>query len=90
MPEKVATPSLPEGDRQAGGGNPIVANCCPMPATRRSVHSPLSALGASGILARPLGVAGSRWAPRSSKPAAGRSAGRGGFDSHPPPPEAKG
>ena len=27
-----------------------------------------------------------RWVPRSSKPAAGRVAGRGGFDSHPLPP----
>ncbi len=32
------------------------------------------------------GVVGSRWAPRSSKPVAGRAAGRGGFDSHPLPP----
>ncbi len=32
-----------------------------------------------------LGVAGSRWASRSSKPVAGRVAGRGGFDSHPLP-----
>ena len=32
-----------------------------------------------------LGVVGSRWAPRSSKPVAGRVAGRGGFDSHPFP-----
>ncbi len=32
------------------------------------------------------GVVGSRWAPRSSKPVAGRTAGRGGFDSHPLPP----
>jgi len=37
-----------------------------------------------------LGVVGSRWAPRSSKPAAGRSAGRGGFDSHPLPPGFRG
>ena len=33
-----------------------------------------------------MGVVGSRWAPRSSKPVAGRVAGRGGFDSHPLPP----
>jgi membrane-associated protease RseP (regulator of RpoE activity) len=33
-----------------------------------------------------LGVVGSRWVPRSSKPVAGRVAGRGGFDSHPFPP----
>ena len=32
------------------------------------------------------GVVGSRWAPRSSKPVAGRVAGRGGFDSHSLPP----
>jgi hypothetical protein len=33
-----------------------------------------------------MGVVGSRWAPRSSKPVAGRVAGCGGFDSHPLPP----
>ena len=33
-----------------------------------------------------LGVDKSRWASRSSKPVAGRFAGRGGFDSHPFPP----
>ncbi len=33
-----------------------------------------------------MGVVGSRWAPRSSKPVTGRVAGRGGFDSHPLPP----
>ncbi len=33
-----------------------------------------------------VGVVESRWAPRSSKPVAGRVAGRGGFDSHPLPP----
>ena len=32
-----------------------------------------------------MGVVGPRWVPRSSKPAAGRDAGRGGFDSHPLP-----
>lgn len=31
------------------------------------------------------GVDESRWAPRSSKPVAGRVAGRGGFDPHPFP-----
>ena len=39
-----------------------------------------------GILSLATGVVGSRWAPRSSKPVAGRSTGRGGFDSHPLPP----
>ncbi len=33
-----------------------------------------------------LGVGEFRWAPRSSKPVTGRSASRGGFDSHPFPP----
>jgi hypothetical protein len=33
-----------------------------------------------------LGVVRSRWASRSSTPAAGRFAGRGGFDPHPLPP----
>jgi hypothetical protein len=33
------------------------------------------------------GVAKFRWASRSSKPVSGRFAGRGGFDSHPFPPE---
>ena len=37
-----------------------------------------------------MGVVGSRWAPRSSKPVAGRVAGRGGFDSHPLPPPLDG
>ena len=32
------------------------------------------------------GVVESRWVPRSSKPVAGRYAGRGGFDTHPLPP----
>lgn len=32
------------------------------------------------------GVVRSRWASRSSTPAAGRNAGRGGFDPHPLPP----
>jgi hypothetical protein len=38
------------------------------------------------ILNRILGVVESWWAPRSSKPVAGRVAGRSGFDSHPLPP----
>ena len=38
------------------------------------------------MLSKNMGVVGSRWAPRSSKPVAGRVAGRGGFDSHPLPP----
>lgn len=32
-----------------------------------------------------VGMEGSRWTPRSSKPVAGCQAGRGGFDSHPFP-----
>jgi hypothetical protein len=39
-----------------------------------------------GVCLNDTGVVGSRWAPRSSKPVAGRVAGRGGFDSHPLPP----
>jgi len=39
-----------------------------------------------GIICLDTGVVGSRWAPRSSKPVAGRVAGRGGFDSHALPP----
>lgn len=35
-----------------------------------------------------MGVDGPRWVPRSSKPVAGRLAGRGGFDTHPFPPKA--
>ena len=35
-----------------------------------------------------MGVDESRWAPRSSKPLAGRVAGRGGFDSHALPPKS--
>lgn len=41
----------------------------------------LQRLSPSIILA--LGVVRSRWASWSSKPVAGRVAGRGGFDSHP-------
>jgi hypothetical protein len=47
---------------------------------------PLIPYGRYGILEFREGVVGSRWAPRSSKPVAGCTAGRGGFDSHPLPP----
>jgi glutaredoxin len=49
----------------------------------RSIFSCKNGLGGVFLTA---GMAESWWAPRSSKPVAGRVAGRGGFDSHPFPP----
>jgi hypothetical protein len=54
-----------------------------MPEVQNGIISPESGIN---LQVRFTGVVGSRWAPRSSKPVAGRVAGRGGFDSHPLPP----
>ena len=55
-----------------------------MPEVRDGIISPKSG---HHPVKNNTGVVGSRWAPRSSKPVAGRVAGRGGFDSHPLPPD---